>query len=82
MLYYCTINHFIRLHLFEIIATIMYNTTECSDSKSYRNPFSGYVCSKHNDTTCVDWIDVLDNEQLDELLENCPESCNLVQECM
>lgn len=38
-------------------------------------------CSEHNATICTDWIDVLDEELLDELLEICPESCNVV-ECM
>lgn len=58
------------------------NETECQDSKSYRNPFNGFACLEHNDTFCIDWINVLDEEQLDELFENCPQSCNLVLECM
>ena len=52
----------------------------CQDSEWYKNPFNGLGCSQHN--SCVDWINVLDEEELAELLESCPASCNLVPECL
>ncbi|KAL7552617.1 hypothetical protein ACHAWF_015846 [Thalassiosira exigua] len=55
----------------------------CRDSSTYRNPVNGNACSDHYGTNCTDrWLDVLGTDQLSELLESCPESCNLVSECM
>ena len=74
------------LHLILMMGSVATNDKDaaalCTDSASYRNPFNGYSCSEHNGTICTDWIDVLDGEQLDDLLVSCPESCDVVSECL
>ncbi|KAL9186251.1 hypothetical protein ACHAXT_005489 [Thalassiosira profunda] len=70
------------------LSTMSNNETElavgalCRDSTSYRNPFNGHNCSEHDERACTEWKDVLDQPELDELLRSCPESCDLVSECM
>lgn len=51
---------------------------KCSDSEYYRNPFNDFGCSDHQGGNCRDdWRWILDNDQVYELLESCPESCNV-----
>ena len=49
----------------------------CLESEAYRNPFNGFVCSDHTRNSCKNLSEVLNWDQLDELLTNCPKSCNV-----
>ena len=53
------------------------NDNGCRDSMTYRNPFNDFTCADHSSSDCGGWEYFLTQDQLDDLLYRCPESCNV-----
>lgn len=53
-------------------------TKECHDVAAYRSPINNLTCEDHAGTDCTQWRFVgLNLTDLQELMENCPETCNV-----
>eukprot|EP00980_Cylindrotheca_fusiformis_P002204 scaffold504_cov109-Cylindrotheca_fusiformis.AAC.10 len=56
-------------------------TLTCHDKASYRNPINGMTCSRHAGTDCYKWHNIgefgLNTTQLGDLINNCPETCQI-----
>ena len=53
-------------------------TLECHDNAFYKSPINNLTCSDHAGTVCVQWRFLgLNTTSLGELIENCPETCDL-----
>lgn len=53
-------------------------TLICHDEPMYRSPINGLKCSDHEGTSCLQWRYLgLTLDDLEELITNCPVSCNI-----
>jgi hypothetical protein len=53
-------------------------TKECHDKVAYRSPINDLTCEDHKGTDCVQWRALgLNTTELEQLIENCPETCNI-----
>jgi hypothetical protein len=53
-------------------------TLACHDQSSYRSPLNDFECKDHQGTDCIQWRFLgLKIEQVIELIQNCPVSCNV-----
>eukprot|EP00978_Attheya_sp_CCMP212_P048737 scaffold567381_cov55-Attheya_sp.AAC.1 len=61
-----------------ITATTSSPTPICHDNALYRSPFNDLTCAAHKNIDCHKWsIFGLNEQQIIELISNCPESCNI-----
>ena len=53
-------------------------TLQCHDNSTYRSPINDLTCDDHKGTNCVQWrVLGLNTSELGELIEQCPETCNI-----
>lgn len=53
-------------------------TLTCHDTASYRSPINGLTCADHSGTDCYQWRNIgLNTTELGDLINNCPETCNI-----
>ena len=53
-------------------------TLTCHDKADYRSPLNSLTCEDHAGTRCVDWrVLNLNTEQLGDLINSCPETCDI-----
>lgn len=60
-----------------IVPSVM-PTATCHDVQSYRSPINNLECSDHKGTDCIQWRHLgLNVNELEDLVNFCPESCNI-----
>ena len=53
-------------------------TDYCHDVANYRSPINGFSCADHNGTDCTQWRFLgLTVDEVEELIDNCPISCQV-----
>jgi hypothetical protein len=53
-------------------------TLTCHDKVAYKSPINGLTCADHSGTDCYQWRNIgLNTTELGDLINNCPETCNI-----